>query len=384
MKGSIVKRGNSWTIIYDIGRDANGKRLQKWQAIKGTKKDAERELNKVLHDINSGSYIEPSKMAFSTYLDRWIKDYAKSNVTPKTLERYEGIIKKHLKPKLGHHPLSKLKPLHIQSFYTDCLESGNLKNQMGLSKRTVLHFHRLINAALKQAIRWELLVRNPADGVTPPKPDRKEMNALSQSETATLLKSLEGHHLHMPTLIAVTTGMRRGEISALKWQDVDLENKTIYVRSSLEQTKGKLRFKEPKTKKSKRNIPLAALTVDALKTHKKEQAKQRLALGPVFSNNDLVCPKEGGSPLPPDTLSTRFSAFMRTCNNIKRIRFHDLRHTHATTLLMRGVNVKVVSERLGHSSVSITLDTYGHVMPGIQEDAIADFDSALKAEMNKK
>ena len=185
MKGHIRRRGkSSWAIVLDLGRDGAGKRHQKWHTVRGTKKDAERELARLIPEINTGHYVEPSRMLVREYLDRWLRDYAEQSVSPKTYERYDEIIRGHIVPALGSYELSKLRPLHIQSFYTDAITSGRKNGNGGLSAQTVLHFHRLLHRALGQAVRWQLLARNPAEAVEPPRPQRTEMRALEDAQIA--------------------------------------------------------------------------------------------------------------------------------------------------------------------------------------------------------
>ena len=378
MKGHIRRRGKkSWAVILDLGRDAIGKRKQKWHTVRGTKKDAEAVLARLVHELGTGEYVEPSKMLVREYLERWLKDYAGQSVSPKTLERYRQIIDGNITPAIGGYGLSKLKPLHIQSFYTEALTSGRKDGKGGLSAQTVLHFHRILHRAMGQAVKWQLLARNPVDAVEPPRPERKEMVALDESGTAQLLKKLYGSILYMPVIIAVTTGMRRGELLALRWRNVDLKNGQITINQALEQTKDGVRFKTPKTDRSRRGVALPSFVVDILKAHKKEQAETRLKLGPAYENNDLVLPRPDGTVWPPDSFSTVFAAFIRR-SKLPHVRLHDLRHSHATQLLLQGVHPKVVSERLGHSKVGITLDTYSHVLPGMQEDAAEKIDISLR------
>ncbi len=379
MKGHIRKRGkSSWAIVLDLGRDASGSRRQKWHSVKGRRRDAERELAKLLSELNTGSYVEPARMSVSEFFDRWLADYAKPKVSSKTFERYQEMIDGHIRPALGAYLLPKLAPLHIQSFYSRALDKGRKDGRGGLSAQSVVHFHRVLHKALAQAVKWQLLARNPVDAVEPPRAERKEMRALDEDETARLLSLLTGNRLHTPVLLAVTTGLRRGEILGLRWTDIDLKAGTLTVVQSLEQTKDGLKFKAPKTHRSRRSIALPEMTVEALRSHRAAQAEEKLALGPAYGENGLVCPRPAGGPWAPDVFSTAFAAFVRR-SGMKSFRFHDLRHTHATHLLRAGVHPKIVSERLGHSSVSITLDTYSHVLPGMQQDAVRLVDAALAA-----
>ena len=220
MKGHIRKRGKrSWAVIIDLGRDANGKRHQKWHTVHGAKRDAQRELAHLLSSLNNGDYVEPSRMKGSEYLDRWLSEYAKLNVSPKTYERYTDIISRNIKPALGEYHLSKLRPLHIQSFYTDATTQGRKAVRGGTVVSVLPVFHRVLRKALQQAVKWQLLARNPTEAVEPPRPQRKEMQVVDEAGTARLLHAVEGMRLYMPVLLAVMHGMGRGEILALGWQD---------------------------------------------------------------------------------------------------------------------------------------------------------------------
>jgi integrase len=378
MKGHLRKRGDrTWAVIVDVGRDADGKRRQRWHSVKGSKRDAEREMAKILHEMNTGSYVEPAKITVGEYLDRWLADYAKHNVAGKTFERYEDIVDRHLKPDIGHIPMPKLKPLHIQGLYSKALTEGRSDGRGGLSPQTVLHCHRVLRGALQQAVRWQLLAQNPADAVKPPRPARREMRALDDDGIKKLLDTARGSRLYWPVLLAVSTGMRRGELLALRWSSVDLDRSTLSVSEALEETRNGLRFKQPKTARSRRTVDLPSVVSAEMRTAKVATAKQKLALGPAYEDQNLVFAKEDGSPWPPDNFSTAFVALAGKAG-LEGFRLHDLRHTHATQLLKQGVHPKIVSERLGHSTVSITLDTYSHVLPGIQREAVDALDVTLR------
>ena len=382
MQGHIRKRGEkSWAVILDIGRDETGKRRQRWHSVKGSKKDAQRELTRLLREMDTGSYIEPNKINVSDYLDRWLADYAKHNVAGKTYERYAEIVKNHLKPALGQHALAKLQPLHIQGHYSKALAEGRKDGKGGLSAQTVVHHHRVLHAALKQAVRWQLLARNPADAAEPPRPARQQMRALDETQTVELLNTAKRSRLYRPIFMAVTTGMRRGELLALRWNAIDLDAGVLSVREALEQTKDGLAFKQPKTGRSRRTVDLPQIAIDELRRHKVEQAKHRLSLGKLYQDNDLVFPRPDGTPWAPDRFSSSFAAMIRRAKIIG-LRFHDLRHTHATQLLKQGVHPKVVSERLGHATVAITLDTYSHVLPGMQRQAVDQLDATLRSALD--
>lgn len=379
MKGHIRPRGKgTWAIVVDLGRDPNGKRQQKWHTVHGNKKDAERELTRLLHQLHNGDYVEPSKMTLGEYMQRWLDDYAATNVSAKTFERYAEIVRIHLIPALGRHQLPKLQPLHIQAYYSQALQNGRKNGGGGLSAQTVLHHHRILREALNHAVRWQMLARNPADSVEPPRSARQEMQVIDGAEIDRLLRASEGSRLHLPILLAIATGMRRGEILALRWQDMDLDAGTLAVVRSLEETRTGFNFKEPKTAKGRRVIALPSMAVSALRRHKAEQAQHRLLLGEGYKDQGLVCAEPTGEPILPSAISNGFPKLLSKVE-LPPIRFHDLRHSHATMLLREGIHPKIVSERLGHATIGITLDVYSHVLPSMQEEAARKLDVALRA-----
>jgi integrase len=382
MNGHLVrprgKRKDAWSIVLETGTDTDGKRKQKWITFHGTSAEARAELRRLLHDAEHGVPVDSSNLTLGAFLDTWLATYAKSSVTPKTYERYEDHIRLHIAPAIGHIPLSKLTPMHVENFYATCRVGGRLDGREGgLSERTLLHMHSVLNLALKCGVRWRVLARNPLEGVTRPKPRSTEMKFLSAAEASQLLELAKTTPHYVLLSTALGTGMRRGELLALKWQDFDLDTKAVFVQRSLEQTRGgTLRFKEPKTRRGRRRIDLPSSLVETLRRHKASQARQRLLLGSEYHDEDLVFSKAFGSPIPPDNITGFFRQFAANAGH-QGLRFHDLRHTHATILLQQNVPAKVVSERLGHSSIAITLDTYSHVLPTMQDDAARCLDDAL-------
>ena len=383
MKGHIRQRGkHSWAVKLDIGRDpVTGKRRTRWHTVRGTKRDAQRELNRLLHELDTGAYVEPNKLTVTEFLRRWLKD-VRPNVRPKTFERYNEIVEHHLIPAFGQRSLAKLQPVDIAAAWSHALDAGRCDGKGGLSAQTVKHHHRVLSQALSRAVRWQLLTRNPAAVVDPPRPQRKEMKILSPAETGQLLTALEHTRLYVPVLIAVTTGLRRGEFLALRWRNVDLDAGSLSVVQMLEQTRDGLRFQAPKTARSRRTITLPSLTVDVLRRHKVKQAKELLRLGIRHGEDALVVCAPDGQPCDPNNFSREFQRLLAG-TDLPRIRLHDLRHSHISHLLLNGVHPKVASERAGHASVSITLDTYSHVLPGLQEDAAAGIDSMLRTALEQ-
>ena len=385
MTGNITRRGkSSWRIKYEIDRDpVTGKRQTRYLTVRGTKKNAQRELTRVQHEIDVGAHVDATKESVGEYLERWLRDYAKVNVAPKTFERYNEIVTRHLKPALGAIVLKDLKPLNIQGYYSDALETGRLNGKGGLSPRTVHHFHRILSEALKQAVRWRLLAINPAEAVTPPKPEETEIEIFNNGELARLLREARPTRSFPAILLAATTGMRRGEVLAVRWRDVDLDGAVLTVNQTVEETKAGLRVKAPKTKRSRRNITLPALTVEALRRHRVRQLEERMKLGLGRDHDGLVFTDLEGGLVRPRNITKEFGRIVKRAG-LRAVTFHGLRHSHITTLLGDGVNPKVVSERAGHASVAITLQLYGHVLPNMQADAAAKVDAALRGTLEER
>ncbi len=275
------------------------------------------------------------------------------------VERYAEICRNHLIPALGKHRLSKLTPLHVQDCYSEAQRQGRRDGNGGLSARTVLHHHRILRQALKQAVKWRLIAFDPTDAVRAPTPKAKKPETLDEAQTAAILEGAEGTSLCLPILLAVTTGLRRGEVLALRWKHIDLDRSTLSVVESLEETKdGGLQFKTPKTKGSCRSVTLPSITVEALKRYKVEQAQIRLRLGLGRDDDALVYGRFDGSPKSPRAFTKEFTRFVAKLRaetrehpkepNIPPVTFHGLRHSHATQLLKAGIHPKIAQERLGH------------------------------------
>lgn len=275
---------------------------------------------------------------------------------------------------MGNLLLPKLQPIQIQSYLTKALESGRSNGKGGLSEKTVLNHFRVLKEALHHAVGWQLLSYNPAEAVKPPRPKHKEIEVLPDEEFFIFLEAAREHRYHMPFLLASTTGMRRGEVLGVRWQDINFTERKLAVRQAVGITNNGLIIKSPKTKKSKRVISLSASSLEALCDHRKRQAAEKIALGEAYNDFGLVCAHPDGSMIHPRSLSESFTNLIKKLE-LTRVSFHALRHTHATQCLARGLHIKVVSERLGHSSVQITLDTYSHVMPDLQEEAALNLES---------
>jgi integrase len=375
--GHIRQRGSSWEIKYDIGADPiTGRRRIRYETLRGgSKRDAQRRLRELLGAVDKGVIADAGKMTVADWLKQWIEE-ARHTVSPKTHERYAEIVAKHLVPKLGDHQLAKLAPVHIQGFYSHALTSGRLDGKGGLSPQTVVHFDRVLNRAMKGAQKMRLIAVNPVEDVERPKIEDREMQTLTDDQAARLLAAASTTRLYVPIVLALATGLRRGELLALRWQDIDLTTGIVEVVRSLEQTNAGLRFKTTKTKRGKRPVVLPASVIDVLRDHKTTQAEERLLLG--LSKGELVFTRVDGQPISPDTFTSWVARVAKRAGTSHIMPVHGLRHTHITNLLRENVHPKVASERAGHSRVGFTLDRYSHIIPSLQEDAALRIDAALR------
>jgi integrase len=273
-------------------------------------------------------------------------------------ERHEQIVRLHLKPALGRLKLSKLTPAHVQGLYRDKLDSG-------LSSATVQKIHTVLHKALAQALKWNMMARNAADAVKAPRPAPAEMHPLSPDEARKLIEAVRGNKLEALYVLEVHTGMRQGELLALRWEDVDLNEGVIRIRRTLTRSGGRIALGEPKTKGSRRPVHLTSAAVEALRSHLEWQLEEIERLGDLYRDNGLVFTSQVGTLINPTNLRRRSFAPLLERAGLPQIRFHDLRHTCATLLLTRNVHPKYVQELLGHATVAITLDTYSHVIPGM-------------------
>ena len=383
MTGSIRRRGkNSWELTIDLGWGPDGKRLRKFVSVKGTKTQAQQKLREILSSLDKGIPPDSSKATLGEFLEQWMRDYVATNTAPSTRDGYHFIVRCHLIPKLGRIALTKLQPANLQEYYAEALLNGRSDGKGGLSARTVQHHHRVLSKALSHAVKWGLIARNVATAVDPPKPSRAEISFLSPDDADRLLDMAEGTQYYALIFTALYSGLRRGELLGLRWCDVNLLMSTISVNQSLQRLSGgAFSVREPKSASSRRLVPMPPSLAILLRQEKEHQVEQRNIVGSVIKENDLVFAYPNGSPLDPSTVSHTFAKIARKAG-LANIRFHDLRHAHASLMLLTGADPKVISERLGHSSIAITMDIYAHILPGLQEEAAIRFEGALKPRVN--
>ncbi|MCH7860955.1 MAG: site-specific integrase, partial [Proteobacteria bacterium] len=359
MAGYIRRRGkDTWELTVDLGRDpATGRRRRRFLNVRGSKRDAERTLADAVHQRDTGVDINPGKLTVADYLRRWLRDYAAHNVGPSTQERYTSIVEHHLIPVLGALRLRDLRPAHIQAAYGRALAAGGRADGAahGLSPRTVLKHHRLLRETLGHAVRWQLIARNPADAVTAPRPARFETRVLDAEEAGRLLEAAAETSNYALTYLALATGARLGELLALRWRDVDLDRGSLQITRTARRVTGiGITYSEPKTHRSRRPVALSSETVNVLREHRRVQVERRLELRRAYTDDGLVFASPTGQPLDGGNVRHALARIADEAG-IPPLRFHDLRHSAATLMLLAGVHPKVVSERLGHATVGITL-----------------------------
>jgi integrase len=366
-EGSIHRRKDGgWCAQYTVYTAEGRKR----KTIYGkTRAEVGGKLAKALSDRESGLTFDAGSLVLADYLDRWLEDSVRDSVKQRTFENYAYVVSLHLAPTLGHLKLKALSPAHVQGLYRSKLDSG-------LSRRTVQLIHTTLCKALKQAVRWGLVPYNVTEAVTSPRPNKKEIHPLTPREARTLLEAAKGERFEALYVLAITSGLRRGELLGLRWTDVDLERGYVQMRQQLIRTKGGLTFTSPKGGKS-RSVRLTTSAVKALENHRERQLEEKLRLAGLWNENGLVFTTVIGTPMDGDNLVKRSFKPLMGRTQLPQIRFHDLRHTFATLLLSRGTHPKVVQEMLGHADISQTMDTYSHVLPDMQKGAVSEIEQVL-------
>ena len=376
-------KSGKWKAIVEMGKDPVTGRRKRKTKTKPTKKEANAWIAEQVQKRDNGIVVDPKNYTLKEYLCRWLKDYAEPNLAATTYDGYEVIVKSHLIPALGQLKIDEIKPMHIQSYFTQKRSRGRKDGQSGgLSEKTLLQHFRVLSKALKQAVKWQLISNNPAKAVEAPKPKRsKDIKAMTKEQLNKLLAAAkeESEWIYNFTLVAAYTGMRRSELLGLPWDNVDFENETIRVKQALVTKVGEgSTIKETKSKSGTRPIKISEKLINALKNQKELQKKDKAKLGDKYDNElNLVFCKEDGSKYYPTTVNKKFNRATKKAG-LNKFGIHDLRHTHATLLLKSEVNPKIVQERLGHASITVTLDTYSHVTLDMQEGAVQKLDDLME------
>jgi len=372
MRGNITRRGkSSWRLKYDVGTGTERKIA--YVTVRGTRKQAEAELAKRLNELAEGRYVARSIETLGSYAHHWLTNIAPAKSGPSSLAQYDTVIRTHILPELGEIELQKLDASAIDRLYTRC-------RKRGLSPVTVSNLHSVLKRILKSALKAGKLAYSPMDRIqTEPNAKPREIEVLSEEELGRLLDHLKGHWLYLPTLLAVQTGLRRGEVCGLRWKDVNASE--LHVSQAIGRVGNKIGVTTLKTKRSKRTIKLPASLLVELAQHKKEQSTIRLSLG--LGKIDLICTMPEGKPLHPVVLSHTFAQKAREAG-LPPTTFHGLRHFHVSYLLKHGVPLHVVSARAGHANASVTLNTYAHLMGGEDERAAEQADKLFESIRERK
>jgi integrase len=380
MRGHITRRAkDSYTIVLNLGTDPEtGKRRQQWVTVRGTKKDAERRLSELLNQLDTGTFVKPRKIAVGEYLQQWLADYAELHCSPKTIESYRQVINSHIMPELGGIKLVELEARHLQTMFAK-------KRESGLSARTVRYLYSLMSQVLRYAVRQGILNRNVAQNTEPPRVEHRELNTIRPEQINIFLEAARETSHYALFYLLLHTGLRRGEALALKWKNVDMGLASLGVQAyisvtlSLGKVDGKTYIREPKTSSGRRRVALPPSLTLVLQQHKLKQQESFALLGKILTDDDYVFCHHDGTPLDPSTVSHSFAHALRKAG-LPPMPLHGLRHSHATLLLQAGTHPRVVMERLGHSSIRVTLDTYSHVVGGLQESAAQRFDDFVEAK----
>ncbi len=363
-EGSIYKRADGrWCASITLPK---GKRAHFLGKDRG---EVVKKLTAARKSRDDGLPVIVERQNVSQFMQSWLVT-TKPSLRERTWVRYEQYVRLHIEPTLGKFALTRLTPQHLQRLYADRLHAG-------LSPTTVHHLHATVHRALKQAVRWNLVVRNVADLVDPPRDAHFEITTLSPEQARTLLTTAEGNRLEAMYVLALTTGMRQGELLGLRWRDVDLEHGALQVRGSLQRIGGALVVTAPKTDRSQRQVTLAPMAGTALRRHRAAQAQERLRLGAAWQGDDLVFTNEIGRPIDSAALTRLSFRPLLQRAGLPTMRFHDLRHSAATLLLGQGTHPKIVAEMLGHSRIGTTMDLYSHVTPTMQREATLAMESIL-------
>ena len=374
MRGHIRQKGNhSWQIQIYTGQGPDGKLRRHFETVHGRKGDAQKRLTELLASLDKGLYTPPGRLTVAEHLHQWLEGYVKTNCSQRTLDGYQSIIEHHLIPALGHIQLKHLHKQAIETYYGKAREK--------LSARTIHHFHRVLSQALRQAVIDGYLGSNPCGLLKVKVPHKTIMRTLTPSEVEVLVDMAKDNHYYPVIYTAVSTGLRQAELLGLRWRDVDLDMMSISISQVLYKRKGICEFKEPKTSHSRRRVAMTPKLALYLREYRAERESLYWQLGQPLTLDSLVFASPEGKPLDPCVLSHEFARIVKRAG-LKGVRFHDLRHTFASLMLLRGAKPKVISEALGHSSVAFTMDTYSHIIEGMQSDAMALLDEVLPAGIN--
>lgn len=381
MAGSIEKRnGNSYRLVVSAGRGLDGKRKKytKTITIDGKteteiNKKADKELSKFIVEVEKDDYTEPSKLTFEAFSAMWLKNYAKPNLALKTSYEYEKLLEKRIIPAIGHLKISNIKPLQLVNFFNNLQEDGMREDRKKgkLSNNTLLHYYRLLSVMLNTALKWQLISSNPVRNVDPPKLEDKEGKSYDEAEVLLLIEKLQHENLdrQVAILLALAGGLRTGEVTGLKWENINFDENEIYILKTTQYIPKTTVFeKQPKNKTSKRLISIPSSVMDLVKILQTDQNYKRESCGDLWHSTDYIFTAWNGNPIHPQTPGKWFDKIIKKYN-LRKITYHQLRHTSATLLINEGENVKTLSSRLGHAETSTTMNIYVHALKSADKSA---------------
>ena len=367
-EGSITRRRDGLYMARYTVEAATGSKRKAVHAK--TRKEAAEKLTAAMADASKGITNDGGPRTVGAFLTSWLENSVRGSVRKSTYDRNESLCRVHLIPALGRKKLKTLGAADVAGFYRSRLDSG-------CSAASVRKMHETLHKALKQAVRWGYMTKNPADDVDTPRVHTEEVHPLTRDEARRFLKVVRGDRLEALYVVALHTGLRQGELLALRWEDVDIEEKTLRVRRTITKDGGKLLIGPTKTAKGRRTVKLTRDAAEALREHLSRQLEEIDGLGDLFEDNGFVFCTAKGTLINPSNLRKRSFAPLLVRAGLPHMTFHQLRHTAATILLLKNVNPKIVSEMLGHASIAITLDTYSHVLPNMQDSAVAAMEEAF-------
>ena len=369
--GNIRKRKDGrWEGRYVVGRDPDTGKMITKNVLGKTQAEVKEKLRKAIDNSKQLDFTKEGKYTVGQWLDEWFEAYAKVKVRPSSHQTYKGYIENHIKPNIGDIPIEKLTSLRLQKFYRKLLTEGRVprieseKQPKGLSAKTVRNINQVISSAMDMAVKHKLILSNPTDGCELPKVEHKEMHTIHAEQLGAFLQEAKESGVYELYYLDLATGLRRGELLGLKWEDVDLAHGVIHVRRQVYRIDGEVKEVPLKTKNAYRNISISKDAVEMLQ----EMEKHRIS--------EYVFPSPSGGPISPDSVLNMLHRVLKRAG-LPAVRFHDLRHTFATLALQNGVDIKTVSGMLGHFSAGFTLDTYAHVTTAAQKEAANTMGSVL-------
>ena len=370
--GSYRKRyradgSHFWQITIELPKDPiSGKRVRRYRSVDGSKKDAERAMHEFIREIEKGYYMTDSKITIAEWLDTWLEVYITPNVSPTTLSRYEGMIKRYIKPLIGHIQVQQLSTLAVQAWVNSLKVSPITGKEMAVA--TIKHSYHVLKGSLDKAVLAGIIPRSPCSGIMLPKGQKKPAVVYDEAQIKQLIAAAKGTEMEIVIDIELCLGLRRGELLGLQWDDIDFEKNQIHVVRNRVVVNGKSIVKDPKTESSRRTVDVPVQLIQKLRQHKTNCIANRLRLGKAYTVTDFVIVHPDGRPIYPEYLSQLFTKLQKKAD-LPKCRFHDLRHLCASIMLMQGVNVKVAQEHLGHKDISTTMNIYSHVLPSVAKEA---------------